>query len=161
MKTWFWSFFNNLFMKKIIIYNYTIWRVQKPTFNNMLWIKLKIYKSLLFKFIYNLHRWDSIQYEFKSIFIQYLNNIFLLCKIPIQFSKNCKFHFPQYDYVQFLLKKLWCYSNCNHPQEVLPAFVYRIVMELQNCLNPSKLPWKYMKFKFDKFWFFGGKTIVN
>ncbi len=31
MKTWFWSLFNNLFMKIIIIYNYEIWRVQKKT----------------------------------------------------------------------------------------------------------------------------------
>jgi hypothetical protein len=29
MKIWFWSLFNNLFMKIIIIYNYAIWRVQK------------------------------------------------------------------------------------------------------------------------------------
>jgi hypothetical protein len=31
MKTWSQSLFNNIFMKIIIIYNYTIWRLQKRT----------------------------------------------------------------------------------------------------------------------------------
>jgi len=54
MKTWSWNLFNNLFMKLNIIYDYAIWRIQKKTLNNMLWIK-KIYKSFLCRFIYNIH----------------------------------------------------------------------------------------------------------
>jgi hypothetical protein len=36
---------------------------------------LKI-QNFLFKFIYNLHKWDSIQCEFKNIFIKSLTKFF-------------------------------------------------------------------------------------
>ncbi len=72
-------------------------------------------KKNLFKLIYNFHRWDSIQCEFKSVFIQFLTKILFLCKVCIQILKNYKFFCPQYDYVQFSKKLLQCYSNCNHP----------------------------------------------
>jgi len=49
--------------------------------------------------IYNTHEWDSIQYEFKNAFITSLTKTFLLCKIYVQFLKNCKFCFLQHDFV--------------------------------------------------------------
>jgi hypothetical protein len=58
----------------------------------------------LCKFIYNIHKWDLIQCEFKSAFIKSLIKIFLLCKIYVQFLKNYIYIFPQHDYVQFILK---------------------------------------------------------
>jgi hypothetical protein len=61
----------------------------------------------LFKFIYNLHKWDSIKREFKSAFIKSLTKIFLLCKIYVQFLEFFFFFFAQYDYVQ-LTKKTFC-----------------------------------------------------
>jgi hypothetical protein len=57
----------------------------------MLRIKKNIYKSILFKFTYDLHKWDLIQFEFKSAFIKSLIKIKKICKIYIQFLKICKF----------------------------------------------------------------------
>ncbi len=53
--------------------------------------KTKIYKYFMFKFIYDCHKWDLIQCEFKSALIKSLSKIYLLCKIYVQFLKNYKF----------------------------------------------------------------------
>ncbi len=58
---------------------------------------MKLFKKFKFK-------WDSIQCEFKNVFIKYLTKIFLLSKIYVQFLNNCKKKIPRYDYLQFSFK---------------------------------------------------------
>jgi hypothetical protein len=55
---------------------------------NMMWIAIQQSN--------NLHKWDSIQYESKSVFIKFLAKLFSSCKTYVHFLNNLKFfYFPK------------------------------------------------------------------
>jgi hypothetical protein len=107
-------------------------------------------KSTIFflcKFIYNIHKWDWIQCEFKSVFIKFLTKIFLLCKIYVQFLKNCRFFFSS----------IWFCTIIRIVITYKYFYPYLLIGELWSCKIVLILQYYFenINYIFDKFWFFG------